>query len=671
MRSCTLLTLRVTQTIPINEANRGEEIVATSRSVISAKKVEKKVIDGETGTRVTFMHEGKGYSEAAMEQQYEQESQQQQQHDEFGDVVRDGRDRSFDSYDIFMKTGATVSKRVVETGGASKGVAGASRVERERSERLWKQDGSKRAIREPVACSLSLFYLPSSPPPLSSHVCEPQLRNFTVDPGNKLSFSSAGKKYAGAAASSDDVDGDFVQCATDGVTFIIVEDEFTGKHFDAAMQTQVLPEPDSPEALPKNIRLNPTVTIDASIEEQMDGLDIDVTANNEEEAFLSGDVAPDRVEYSADFKGGREFVSEFSPGEGALGMELEEVVGLDGPYVVVNKIAEGGQASQDANIKVNSVVIGVEGFPIRTLENMEDVLTSMTSVNPDVCVRLHFVNTDEKEEEGGKGEGGGAEFPGEEEKKEAAEFFVTGGGQEVMEEEEMLASRVSAKTALESTIPPPPPLPELPLSLAQSVDDILPVTIYFQNKHSSYGMRVSWIDYDGDLVPRKELLPGESYMERSFSTHPWICTAVAWETTAVGGDMQAGMGDFAKNNAEVGNVAPKVCPSMIIRLGDGASSDLKSYSVMWDPEVRSMSFMPAAKISTGRVRPWLAPENAVSMNARIANARAMVIQQIRDSRMDPMDQDKGVGAGAPNLSFVLFGNAIDAPSIFDQGSLIE
>jgi hypothetical protein len=229
---------------------------------------------------------------------------------------------------------------------------------------------------------------------------------------------------------------------------------------------------------------------------------------------------------------------------------------------------------------------------------------------------------------------------------------------------------VSARTrALEETIPPPPPLPALPLSLSSSVDDDLPVAISFQNKHSSYGMRVSWIDYAGELVPRKELMPGESYMERTFATHPWVCTSVAWEKGEMdrggNGDLQHGMGGFAKAEAAA-NVAPKECPSIVVRLGDTASEKLQSYSVLWDPTVRAVSFMPAAKIAAGRVRPWLAPENATGMSARVAHARAMVIQQIRDARSDPLDADKGVGSGMPNLSVVLFGNSADHPSVFQQ-----
>ncbi|GMH53449.1 hypothetical protein TrRE_jg6704, partial [Triparma retinervis] len=286
---------------------------------------------------------------------------------------------------------------------------------------------------------------------------------------------------------------------------------------------------------------------------------------------------------------------------------------------------EGGQASRVEQIKENTVVVGVEGFPVTTLDDLYQVMEALVEVDDKAIRRLHFFNQEEaawpeKSEEEEENEE-------EEEEEEPKEFFVTGGGQEqeIFEDgEDLLAAKVTANTALtaESIPEPPPPVPELPLAMGMSMDDTKPATIYFQNKHSSMGLRVSWIDYSGELVPRKELHPGESYMERTFSTHPWVCTAVEWvEGKAQDrSNMQDGMGTFLNNNEISGRQAKEVSSALVMRLGDSATSALRSYNVLWDPSAKSMSFMPQTKISAGRIRASLAPENARSSVARVAFA---------------------------------------------------
>ena len=76
--------------------------------------------------------------------------------------------------------------------------------------------------------------------------------------------------------------------------------------------------------------------------------------------------------------------------------------------------------------------------------------------------------------------------------------------------------------------------------------------------------------------------------------------------------------------------APSVSPAMVVRLGDIAASSIKSYTALWDPSLRSVSFMPQSKISAGRVRPWFTPQNATTASSRVAFARAQVIQQLLD-----------------------------------------
>lgn len=52
--------------------------------------------------------------------------------------------------------------------------------------------------------------------------------------------------------------------------------------------------------------------------------------------------------------------------------------------------------------------------------------------------------------------------------------------------------------------------------------DICECVLYGLDLGLRLTIQVSWIDYDGKLVPRRSLVPGACYFERSFATHPWV-----------------------------------------------------------------------------------------------------------------------------------------------------
>eukprot|EP00957_Ditylum_brightwellii_P030729 2328633-Ditylum_brightwellii.AAC.1 len=58
-------------------------------------------------------------------------------------------------------------------------------------------------------------------------------------------------------------------------------------------------------------------------------------------------------------------------------------------------------------------------------------------------------------------------------------------------------------------------------SFGRSTDDDNQIILKFHNAHNAFELRVIWVDYDGEMVVRRHLKPGESYMEKSFGTHPW------------------------------------------------------------------------------------------------------------------------------------------------------
>jgi len=54
-----------------------------------------------------------------------------------------------------------------------------------------------------------------------------------------------------------------------------------------------------------------------------------------------------------------------------------------------------------------------------------------------------------------------------------------------------------------------------------SISDRLPILIEFRNQ-TSKPAQIFWIDYDGKLVLRLILGPSSSYVEKSYTSHPWL-----------------------------------------------------------------------------------------------------------------------------------------------------
>ncbi len=56
----------------------------------------------------------------------------------------------------------------------------------------------------------------------------------------------------------------------------------------------------------------------------------------------------------------------------------------------------------------------------------------------------------------------------------------------------------------------------------RSQADSCPLLVEFRNTSASRTATVYWVDYDGELVERQALAPGDSYVEGTFATHPWL-----------------------------------------------------------------------------------------------------------------------------------------------------
>jgi hypothetical protein len=141
----------------------------------------------------------------------------------------------------------------------------------------------------------------------------------------------------------------------------------------------------------------------------------------------------------------------------------------------------------------------------------------------------------------------------------------------------------------------------------KSLDDVHPVTIQFCNHDNACNYEILWVDYDGQLVLRRCIRPGEGYMERSFSTHPWLIREAS-------GDKR----------------------SMILSIGDQAASVNSRFHVVWNPFDQSMSFMSQASAKAGELKKSVIEAQPLHSSARLNQGRALLIQQMRELRRDPM-----------------------------------
>jgi len=336
----------------------------------------------------------------------------------------------------------------------------------------------------------------------------------------------------------------------------------------------------------------------------------------------------------------------------------------------VHKVLEEGQASSLGVLR-REVVGKVNGRRVNTLEQFEDQIVVAQQLGKQDLKVLFIIQDDSDQSstqslhtESEYGEGGAAGEAGE--VSELQWRFATGAGIEGMtdadeelrrdEEEEaegafgLVAGRrqptrsagdqgegkkdelapVSSPFSKKPRVPDEP-IPVLPVGMGTSLEDSLPVTLYFVNQTTHMTMEVCWVDYYGRLVPRKLLQPGEVHLESSWSTHPWMLTAV--EPPPFDPEYHDTVEEADRHAAEPQDTDMTV----LVRVGDIAARDeLRRYSLLWQPRERTMSVMPAARGgATTELREDLRPENARNSRTRIRNARAALVHNLRALRADP------------------------------------
>jgi len=139
-----------------------------------------------------------------------------------------------------------------------------------------------------------------------------------------------------------------------------------------------------------------------------------------------------------------------------------------------------------------------------------------------------------------------------------------------------------------------------------SITDIDEVTLQFCNHNTTGAIEVSWLDYDGQPVLRRSLPPGESYMERSFASHPWLVR------------------DASKKH------------SLLVTFGARAAQAKSRFSAVWNASEHRISFMSSSAADAGSVKRSLIAAQPQLASGRLAQGRALLVQQMRELRRDPV-----------------------------------
>merc|ERR1711871_112270 len=121
----------------------------------------------------------------------------------------------------------------------------------------------------------------------------------------------------------------------------------------------------------------------------------------------------------------------------------------------------------------------------------------------------------------------------------------------------------------------------------RSRDDRKECTFKFCNQDGHRSYMVGWVNYEGSVMSRMILKPGEAYIESSFTTHPWI--------------IEQGLEGEDGQNAGVEAHEGEEERAMIVMVGNGALAAQQTYSVVWSPHClqqdASVSFSSASKKS--------------------------------------------------------------------------
>jgi len=282
------------------------------------------------------------------------------------------------------------------------------------------------------------------------------------------------------------------------------------------------------------------------------------------------------------------------------------------------------------------------------------------------------------------------DVPGDLKKSESKQGwqFATGGGFREDQENELIADRTTANLFAAN----PDPRAFLPAGLDRSTADTVPVRMQFTNSSAGYVMRIFWVSYVGQLVSRKMLWPGETYMEKTFASHVWIISAEKDESRDTSLDLTAAA---LKKVAMEGSHFLRMPPSsaqdghlLTVRVGEEVRSQAggTGHALLWDPgrACLSLSSQSKARIDGGKDEDTDAVKElrgqdvntkapvdykhgtasflkerggtAKKQMQRVRGFQGGVVRDLQRTRLDPTADAKiGIGSGTPDLSLYLIG----------------
>lgn len=167
--------------------------------------------------------------------------------------------------------------------------------------------------------------------------------------------------------------------------------------------------------------------------------------------------------------------------------------------------------------------------------------------------------------------------------------------------------------------------------------DAVAVTLYVVNHCTKTKLELSWMNYEGTLVPRAVLEAGTSHMEQTWSSHPWRLQPVVDDR----GDR---------------SVDRKRCMGVVLCVGEVAAkrSPIESYSLLWQLESRALSFQPMISPQSQRgLRSDMEPEYGPGSKPKHESLRGHLVHQLRCLRIDPSG---GLNGGKPpSVTIRVFG----------------
>jgi len=206
---------------------------------------------------------------------------------------------------------------------------------------------------------------------------------------------------------------------------------------------------------------------------------------------------------------------------------------------------------------------------------------------------------------------------------------------------------------------------DLPLALGRSVADASPVSLLFANQSPHLWLDVGWVGYDGEMVWRASVGPGQSHLEASWASHPWVVAAAGpprFDPLAHASRAHAERAPCVRSSRD---------PCLVLRAGAVLAASGVGAAVLWQPRARSLA-VSARDRAAGRLSGATVSSAArktaqpapVDGAGRVRRAKEGLVAQLRSLRDDPSG---GANGGRPPTITLSVMATLRTASVFEQG----